>query len=44
MAARKAELMEELGLVQDDEEDAAAQLTAAGSRGGRSRDAQRSSR
>ena len=34
MAARKTELMEELGLMQDDEEEAAAQLSA---RGGRDR-------
>jgi hemerythrin-like domain-containing protein len=32
MAARKTELMEELGLMQDDEEEAAAQLSARGER------------
>ena len=43
MAARKTQLMEQLGLAQDDE--AAAQLSARGSRGGRSQQSgQRSSR
>jgi hemerythrin superfamily protein len=43
MAARKAELMEEMGLTQDDEE-ATAQLSARGSRGGKQQSGQRSSR
>jgi hypothetical protein len=42
MAARKAELMEELGLAQG--EDATAQLTARGARGGKQQSGQRSSR
>lgn len=45
MAARKTELMEELGLMQDEEGEAAAQLTAREARGGRSQQSgQRSSR
>ena len=42
MAARKAELMEEMGLAQD--EDATAQLSARGSRGGKQQSGQRSTR
>lgn len=42
MAARKTELMEEMGLAQGD--DAAAQLSARGSRGGKQPSGQRSSR
>jgi len=43
LAARKAELMEEMGLTQDDEE-VTAQLTARGSRGAKQQSGQRSSR
>jgi len=42
MAARKAELMEEMGLAQD--EDATAQLSARGSRGGKQQSGERSTR
>ena len=45
LAARKAELMEEMGLMSEDEEEATAQLNARGGRGGRSQQSgQRSSR